>query len=562
VAQLSTAQRALDAGDLQAARAAAEAALAVDPGNAAARQVLDRVAESARPHPTPASDAPDATGGSPHDMVDGAAWSSFEQRVRARRADRCAARAREAHARGDADAAHAALAELTELAPDDERIPSLAALLTPAVPQSPPAVAPQSIALVATDEQRVSPAALTSEPVDWSDTWLDGPRLALDLDWANDAPAAASPSILSSGSLAATHSRGLARRSHPLATAALVCCAIAAVGAAFLMTPGLTRLGSAMNAWRTDSPPESAAVDEPATGNPAAEGSAGDASPTSDGAAAVTPPASPSVEHAEQVSGSSAPSSAAPATDAGAEELTRAASVPAASSAPAPAAPTEQQDEDRPRATAGTRPDGPAGRTADSSVAAEQRDYRPPDVPAPTPVASSAATNVPTQQPAPVQQASLPSVSGARSLPGVSSTLPAVQPYIPPPRPPAAGGDASARRADAPPPRDDAALVRATIDGYRRAYNSLDAGAAARVWPTVDAAALGRAFRQLRSQSVTFDRCTIDIGGELARVECAGRSEWVAGVGDRSPRSAERTWHFDLSRADRGWTIVRVNVSQ
>jgi hypothetical protein len=146
-------------------------------------------------------------------------------------------------------------------------------------------------------------------------------------------------------------------------------------------------------------------------------------------------------------------------------------------------------------------------------------------------------------------------------LPGVSSAPPAVQSHVPPPASPAAAARPAART-DAPPPRDDAALVRAAIDGYRRAYNSLDAGAAARVWPTVDAAALGRAFRQLRSQSLTFDRCAVDIGGELARVECDGQSEWVAGVGDSSPRTARRTWHFDLSRADRTWTIVRVNVSQ
>jgi hypothetical protein len=61
---------------------------------------------------------------------------------------------------------------------------------------------------------------------------------------------------------------------------------------------------------------------------------------------------------------------------------------------------------------------------------------------------------------------------------------------------------------------------------------------------------------------VIFDRCAMDVGGELARVECEGRSEWVPAVGDSSLRTARRTWHFDLSRADRGWTIVRVNVTQ
>jgi hypothetical protein len=269
------------------------------------------------------------------------------------------------------------------------------------------------------------------------------------------------------------------------------------------------------------------------------------------------------------------PPAAMEATDESAD-FARNDALPAAAAVPQP---TVDRTPSRPEtappaATAGTTPAGTGSAAAaraatDSLVAAERRDTRVTESP-PSPAASPAAASPPPSQsarltslPSTAQtpQPSPPVVSGAGSLPGVPSPISPVQPYVPPPAPPPAVA-ATARNADAPPPRDDAALVRAAIEGYRRAYNSLDADAAARVWPTVDAAALGRAFKQLRSQSLTFDRCAVNIGGELARVECDGRSEWVPGVGDRSPRTASRTWHFDLSRADRAWTIVRVNVSQ
>jgi hypothetical protein len=554
VAQLSTAQRALDAGDLAAARQAAEAVLSADPGNAVARQVLDRIAATSQ-RPAPASDTSSRP---PSDqLVDGAAWSTFEQRVRARRADRCAVHVREAHERGDADAARAALAELTELAPEDERITPLTALLN-----SP---APDAEATITWSEEQVAAAARAIDRSDWSDTWLDEPRLTLELDPPAMGPSATASTVFSRTSSVLTMPQSRARRSRRFATVAVASCAVAAAGAAFWITPDVLRLRSATDLLRMGAASESAAEESSQESPPDASAS-GDAASRSAGQTAPAP-----VDRAQQAL-ASAPPAPAPALDDRADFARRDAMPATSTGLEQPAARTRQLTEaQRPLATAGTGSIAPPRSATGNLVAVDRNNDRgtrsavPPatkptstDAPS-SPLASPAASSQTTQQ------ASLPAVSGAKPLPGVSSALPGVQSYVPPPAPPAgAAASASAERAaiDARPPRDDGALVRAAVEGYRRAYNSLDAGAAARVWPTVDAAALARAFRQLRSQSLTFDRCAVDIGGELARVECDGQSQWVPGVGDRSPKTARRTWHFDLSRADTAWTIVHVNVSQ
>jgi hypothetical protein len=567
VSQLATAQRALDAGDLQAARQAAEAALSFDPGNAAARQVLERIAAAGKPSVAPAPETPTP---SPHDtVVDRAAWSTFEQRVRARRADRCAARVREAHERGDLDSARAALAELCELAPDDERIAPLSALLSPP---------PDEVAFpFPTEDQSGEPPAVALGGIDWSDIWLDEPRLTIELD-ARDEPTASGH--LSRPASVFTTAPQRARRSRPLAALALVTCAIAAGAAAIWIAPDRFPLRSAADLLRSGSAANEGAADESLaepegslaesesmpSGAAASSAAASDASSldSSRSASLSTPPQSaPSVTPSQSALASTAERTEADErrSDVRPEEKPAAVDDVAQAAARAP-----ERTNGQPLATAGTASTAESDTAAPASlVASARRDDSASQAPVTSPVASPTASRPASQAaampsgPAPAPQP-VPGVSGARSLPGVTSTLPAAPPYVTPPASPTA--TASARRADTPPPRDDGALVRAAIEGYRRAYNTLDAGAAAKVWPTVDAAALARAFRQLRSQSLTFDRCAVDIGGELARVECDGESEWVPGVGDSSPRTARRTWHFDLSRADAAWTIVRVNVSQ
>ena len=104
-------------------------------------------------------------------------------------------------------------------------------------------------------------------------------------------------------------------------------------------------------------------------------------------------------------------------------------------------------------------------------------------------------------------------------------------------------------------PRADVA-VRRTLDRYAAAYNELDAAAAQRVWPTVDRAALARAFDALASQRVSLGDCRIEIASATARADCAGSATWSARIGDGSSRTEARRWTFDLERAGDEWQIV------
>src|SRR4051795_4768673 len=128
VAHLARAQRAFDAGSLDEAEGAIADALAIDPHNVQAAEPRPRIAkarppaDSPPPQPSrrPVAPAPGAAR-IPAPRLSAAAWSTFEQRVRERRADRAVADAQEALARGDVDAAEAAVSELGEVAPDDPR---------------------------------------------------------------------------------------------------------------------------------------------------------------------------------------------------------------------------------------------------------------------------------------------------------------------------------------------------------------------------------------------------------------------------------------------------------
>jgi hypothetical protein len=161
---------------------------------------------------------------------------------------------------------------------------------------------------------------------------------------------------------------------------------------------------------------------------------------------------------------------------------------------------------------------------------------------------------------APVQQLSMPAVKTAPA---------ALDPSSGPVAPVTLPSPAPAAHTAAPPPaapvgraETDATAVRGVLEGYARAYSALDAEATQRLWPGVDLRGLRRAFEQLSAQTVQFDRCDVKPAGDLAEAECVGRTTWVPRVGDRSPRAEARTWQFALARDGTDWLIERVQVKR
>jgi len=102
---------------------------------------------------------------------------------------------------------------------------------------------------------------------------------------------------------------------------------------------------------------------------------------------------------------------------------------------------------------------------------------------------------------------------------------------------------------------DEMGLVRQTLQRYRSAYDGLDARSAHAVYPSVNQAALARAFDGLESQTLTFDACDVQLRGEAAFATCRGTARYVPKVGSREPRVEPRVWNFTLRKAGNDWTI-------
>ena len=137
----------------------------------------------------------------------------------------------------------------------------------------------------------------------------------------------------------------------------------------------------------------------------------------------------------------------------------------------------------------------------------------------------------------------------------VSVTVPALS--APPPPLPAttagAAGSAITLRADD-------SRVAQVLNQYARAYDRLDPGAARAVWPTVDERALSRAFASLESQDVSFDRCDIDVKGNLASASCRGTASYVGKIGSRQARTEARQWNFELKLHGDDWKIEKAQT--
>jgi len=206
------------------------------------------------------------------------------------------------------------------------------------------------------------------------------------------------------------------------------------------------------------------------------------------------------------------------------------------------------------------------------------KDERTPDV------VNTVATSAITDRPAdPIQQPSLPPIgaptaaspepaaSGATKsvdgLPASPAPLPEPVPAVLSSAPPAENAPlraavetpATNTPAAPAPAAVEITRVRSALDRYEAAYGKLDAGAAAAIWPSVDRAALRRAFDGLDSQSIDLGRCDIVVKGTSAQADCTGTARWTPKVGGGA-HAAARRWRFNLANTGADWIIVSANV--
>lgn len=108
------------------------------------------------------------------------------------------------------------------------------------------------------------------------------------------------------------------------------------------------------------------------------------------------------------------------------------------------------------------------------------------------------------------------------------------------------------------PAASDEALVRSMLERYRGAYERLDATAARQVWPSLDERRLARAFSTLRSQTLDFEDCRIDVDSGRGVAHCRGRATYVGRVGKREPETQNRRWTFQIHKTGDSWAIDSV----
>jgi hypothetical protein len=143
-------------------------------------------------------------------------------------------------------------------------------------------------------------------------------------------------------------------------------------------------------------------------------------------------------------------------------------------------------------------------------------------------------------------------------LPATAAPTLAVQPsYLPRPD----GPDPTVVR---PKPQvDDQLLVNQALQRYRVAYDELDAQSAQAVWPSVNQAALARAFEALESQTLSFETCDIQLQtGGTATATCRGSARYVPKIGNRDTHTESRVWSFNLRKEGTAWTIDRALVAR
>ncbi len=167
-------------------------------------------------------------------------------------------------------------------------------------------------------------------------------------------------------------------------------------------------------------------------------------------------------------------------------------------------------------------------------------------------------------QPAPKAPAAAPPVIVP---PGAAGAKRPASPRSPAGRVPGAGARPdSAGSAGPPRPRGDRPVpdgpaaggdaIERALEQLTAAYARLDVSAVQAVWPTVDAAALGRAFQALDRQELVFEQCAFARRGGTATADCDGRATWVARASPEETRTEARRWTFTLQQDVTGWRIV------
>jgi hypothetical protein len=175
--------------------------------------------------------------------------------------------------------------------------------------------------------------------------------------------------------------------------------------------------------------------------------------------------------------------------------------------------------------------------------------------PAPQPSTTSASTTLPA--PSAFQTGGATQVATrlpeSRPTAGLGDTLQTLTPVSSPARRAEASGVVG-RTADA-------VQISETLARYAHAYTTLDARAARAAWPSLDVAALSRAFSSLKSQTMTFDRCTVQsVGYDTATASCDGSTTVVRRVGHPTPIVEPLEWTFTLRRDAGAWVINTVRV--
>jgi hypothetical protein len=107
--------------------------------------------------------------------------------------------------------------------------------------------------------------------------------------------------------------------------------------------------------------------------------------------------------------------------------------------------------------------------------------------------------------------------------------------------------------------QESVALAK-VLSRYEQAYNHLDAGAAAAIWPSVDVRALRRAFARLENQDLQLRDCTFAVSASDAAVRCAGVLQYAQRIGDRTPKTERHVWTIEFVRAGAQWQIARVTA--
>ena len=108
----------------------------------------------------------------------------------------------------------------------------------------------------------------------------------------------------------------------------------------------------------------------------------------------------------------------------------------------------------------------------------------------------------------------------------------------------------------------DEQSVKTALQRYRTAYERLDAKSARTVWPSVNEAALARAFGSLESQTLTFASCDVDFRGPAAVATCEGSTKYTPRYGSHEPREEPRVWTFTLKRNGAEWKIDSVKAGR